>query len=67
MSSSEIETPFLLGLVDLEGDLGRLTARIEEAVAEDLSIGMPVRLRFGAREAAPACAVVPDLSDEAGA
>lgn len=42
----EIPTPFLLGLIDLEEGLGRLTAVIVDAAEERLEIGMPVHLAY---------------------
>ncbi len=63
MSGREIDTPFLLGLIDLEGGLGRMTARIEGLSAEELSIGMPVRLRLGDPDVSPPYEIVPERSD----
>jgi uncharacterized OB-fold protein len=49
MSSADFETPFLLGLIDLDGGIGRLTAPIDEARPDELRIGMPVHLGYEAR------------------
>ncbi len=64
MSSAELETPFLLALVDLEGDIGRLTARLDGIEASELSIGMPLRLILGDLETEPPYIVVPNITAE---
>jgi len=43
---AEFDTPFLLGLVDLPGGIGRITARIVEAEPHQLRIGMPVKILY---------------------
>lgn len=40
----EFETPFLLGLIDLEEGIGRIVARIEGASAGELRIGQTVEI-----------------------
>lgn len=40
----EFDTPFLLGLIDLEEGIGRIAARIEGASAQDLFIGQKVEI-----------------------
>lgn len=42
------DTPFLLGLIDLEEGIGRIAAKISGARAKELYIGMPMRIRFTA-------------------
>jgi uncharacterized protein len=42
----EFDTPFLLGLVDLAEGIGRIAAKISGAKAKELTIGMPLRIRF---------------------
>jgi uncharacterized OB-fold protein len=49
MSSAELDTPFVLGLVDLDEGVGRLTAPIVDAPPAALRVGMPARLRFERR------------------
>lgn len=46
LASPDFDTPFLLGLVDLEDGRGRLAAEIVGAEPSDLTIGMPVRIGF---------------------
>jgi len=46
IASPEFETPFLLGLVDLEDGIGRFAAKIMDARAQQLEIGMPVRISY---------------------
>lgn len=40
----EFDTPLLLGLVDLEEGIGRIVARIDDAVVDELHIGQPVEI-----------------------
>jgi len=42
----EFDTPFFLGLIDLAEGIGRITARMAVEKAEELRIGMPVRIRI---------------------
>jgi uncharacterized OB-fold protein len=42
----EFDTPFFLGLIDLAEGIGRIAARISVKTAEELHIGMPVRIRI---------------------
>ena len=53
MSSPDFDTPFLLGLIDLEDGMGRLAARISDVGPEDLVIGMPLRVLGSLSEAGP--------------
>jgi uncharacterized OB-fold protein len=46
LAGPEFDTPFLLGLIDLEGGVGRLMARITGVEAGELQIGMPVKIGF---------------------
>ena len=46
LASPEFDTPFFLGLVDLEDGIGRITARIPDADPARLIIGMPVRIGY---------------------
>ncbi|MFZ5631531.1 MAG: Zn-ribbon domain-containing OB-fold protein [Bacillota bacterium] len=46
LAGPEFDTPFLLGLIDLEGGGGRLMARITGVEAGELQIGMPVKIGF---------------------
>lgn len=46
LAGPEFDTPFLLGLVDLAGGIGRLMARITGVEAGDLQIGMAVKIGF---------------------
>ncbi len=42
----EFDTPFFLGLIDLAEGIGRIAARISAKTAEELHIGMSVRIRI---------------------
>lgn len=42
----EFDTPFFLGLLDLEGGLGRIAAKIVDAVPAALEIGMAMRITY---------------------
>lgn len=44
VAGPEFDTPFFLGLADLSGGIGRLAARILDADAARLEIGMAVRV-----------------------
>ena len=44
VAGPEFDTPFFLGLVDLCEGMGRLAAKIVDAEAAQLQIGMPVRI-----------------------
>jgi len=46
MARPEFDTPYLLGLVDLSDGLGRITAKIVGAEANQLKIGMPVKIIY---------------------
>lgn len=41
---SEFETPFFLGLIDLDEGIGRILARVEGVMEEDLVIGQPFEI-----------------------
>lgn len=45
----EFDVPFFLGLVDLAEGIGRIAAGLSVKTAEDLRIGMPVRIRISKR------------------
>jgi hypothetical protein len=42
----EFEPPFLLGLVELAEGVGRVVAKISGVKADELQIGMPLRIRI---------------------
>jgi len=46
IAGPEFDTPFLLGLVDLPQGIGRIVAKIVEAEAHQLKIGMPVKIIY---------------------
>ena len=46
VAGPEFDTPFFLGLVDLSEGIGRITAKIIDAEAARLKIGMPVRISY---------------------
>ncbi|HEX75349.1 MAG TPA: Zn-ribbon domain-containing OB-fold protein [Dehalococcoidia bacterium] len=46
IAAPEFDTPFLLGLVDLPQDIGRIAAKIVGAEAHQLRIGMPVKISY---------------------
>ncbi len=46
LASPEFDTPFVLGLIDLPDGCGRLVAKIVDAEAGQLKIGMPVSIRY---------------------
>lgn len=46
VASQEFDTPFLLGLVELEGGMGRISAKIVADDDHPLAVGMPVRIGF---------------------
>ena len=46
VAGPEFDTPFFLGLVDLEDGIGRLAAKIIDVEPERLKIGMPVRVSY---------------------
>lgn len=58
-SAPGFETPYLLGLVDLEGGVGRLLAPITGGDQASLEIGMPVRLEPAPIEGGPTLWCVP--------
>ena len=46
VASPDFDSPFLLGLIDLEDGLGRLTAKIIGTDAAQLTMDMPVRVTY---------------------
>ncbi len=67
MSSPDFDTPFLLGLIDLEEGMGRLAARISDVEPEDLVIGMPLRVLGSLSEAGSIYSLVhADMRSEEG-
>jgi len=46
VASQEFDAPFLLGLIELEGGVGRLSAKIMVDDEQELSVGMPARVGF---------------------
>ena len=46
MARAEFDTPYLLGLVDLSNGISRIAAKIMDAEADQLELGMPVRIAF---------------------
>lgn len=58
-SAPGFETPYLLGLVDLEGGLGRLLAPIAGDDEDALTIDMPVRLELVPTDSGPILWCVP--------
>jgi len=46
VAGPEFDTPFLLGLIDLSGGVGRIAAKISGADEGQLRIGMPVRVAY---------------------
>ena len=42
----DFDTPFLLGLVDLAEGVGRITSKLTGVAADQLSIGMPLRVVY---------------------
>ena len=42
----EFDTPFLLGIMDLSQGIGRIAAKIVGAEAQQLKIGMPVKIAY---------------------
>jgi len=46
VAGPEFDTPFTLGLVDLEHGVGRIAAKIRDAGARPLEVGMPVHIGY---------------------
>jgi uncharacterized OB-fold protein len=46
MARPEFDTPYLLGLVDMSDGLGRIAGKIIGAEANQLKIGMPVKIIY---------------------